>query len=78
MDFRDKLKHFENNFSRPKTVTVSEKKDIDYFIKGEERSNDFGNYFLSSTIYPNNTKHGEIALNSIHLPKSGPLPDAFY
>ena len=65
MDLRDKLKHFERDFSRPKTVSVADEKDIDHFIEGEEKSNESGNYFLSSTIYPADTKHGNISLNLI-------------
>lgn len=65
MDLRDKLKYFEKDFISSKTIDAVDGKDIDHFVEGEEKSNAFGHYFLSSTGYPSDAKHGAIALNSI-------------
>ncbi len=64
MDLREKLRHFESDFSSQQIKAVSQKhEDIGKFVNGEEISNSYGRCFRSVTIYPENQKHGQVSLN---------------
>ena len=64
MDLREKLRQFESDLqSSRKKISRSYGADIDVHIAGEEVSNEFGSYFRSITVYPEDHQHGQISLN---------------
>jgi uncharacterized protein YprB with RNaseH-like and TPR domain len=65
MDLKDRLKYFEKDFTRPKTISVSRENDIDLYVEGEVISGDIGEYFLSSKTYPSDTRHGKVPIHSV-------------
>ena len=63
MDLRERLKQFESASHPVEGYTPRrDNADIDLYVAGEEVSNEFGHFFRSITVYPENYKHGSISL----------------
>ena len=64
MDLRDKLKQFERDFQPDRQpISRSRQPDIETVVAGEEVSNEYGSYFRSITVYPEDHRHGRIPLD---------------
>jgi uncharacterized protein YprB with RNaseH-like and TPR domain len=66
MDLRDKLKQFDRELGLKSNKTVRSKKGgIEQVVSGEETVNDFGSFFRSVKIYPEDYEHGKMNLKLI-------------
>jgi uncharacterized protein YprB with RNaseH-like and TPR domain len=66
MDIRDKLRHLDSLPGvRKKPSKTGLRRDIERFVNGEERTNEYGRYFYSANLYPESQTHGRVSLDSI-------------
>jgi uncharacterized protein YprB with RNaseH-like and TPR domain len=64
MDLRDKLRQFDSDFQSHRRKSDEERhSDVETVVAGDVVSNEWGSYFRSITVFPEDHLHGQISLD---------------